>query len=382
MNNTSTAFFQNQKFERFPSKLIEALRTRLAGYESFQFTTDDLERETNASINDITDILKILETEEFLQTMPGTRCPYCHKDLEDEHIEASHCFHCGVDFETEDRWPESYDIYYRTGERGRDVKWILALHGMNTSGKWQQEFSWFLQNLYGYSIPVAIYKYGNIKISPLMRFRQRTYVERLVKNIHRLRDQFTEPHHKVPDVIAHSFGTWLLAKMLMENEDIKVGRVILTGSIIRPDFPWQSLIQRKQVEAVLCHHSIKDCPVKLAHWFIPGSGPSGVSGFNDRGNVFHIGETDFGHSDYFEDDRLAAQVINKWTPFLTRPINALKGLADPDPGIRKWTPSKLRFISQFLLFIFLLAQTLLVLGAVPALVTGYKEIFKYFYSSL
>jgi serine/threonine-protein kinase len=57
-----------------------------------------------------------------------------------------------------------------------------------------------------------------------------------------------------PDIIAHSFGTWLVGHALESNPDIQVGRVVLTGSILRPDFNWKEHMPSGQVEAVLNHY--------------------------------------------------------------------------------------------------------------------------------
>lgn len=376
MNNLKHNNIQWEEFACYPQKLIEIIQGLFKSTDPFELTIQWLKNKTGVDATIIEKVLEILVKKGFFQIKHAFRCPICGKDLEDKDINAPECIHCHTDFGAQNCHPESYLIYFRDGERSRDVKWILSLHGMNTSGRWQQEFSWFLQNLYGYSIPVAIYKYGNIKLSPLLAFRHRTYLKRLVRNIHRFQNKFEQEQQKKPDVIAHSFGTLLLAKVLMENEDIKVGRVILTGSIIPPDFAWRPLIERGQVEGVLCHHSRKDFPVKIAHWFIPGSGPSGVYGFNNKKNVIHIEEKQFSHSDYFEDEHLANQVIKKWTPFLTLPESALKKMVQHNPSEKSWKPSRLRFLTQFVLSILILSLLLLALGAIPASVMGYKEIIR------
>jgi len=376
MQTTNPNKINWQNFDSYPGALIKSLQRRFESTDPFELTIHQLEDETKAPEKKVQEVLEKLRENDFLKTIQCYRCPFCETELVEDQIHAPECPHCDTNYESENRYPEPYLIYYRRGKRGRDVKWILTLHGMNTSGRWQEEFSWFIQNLYGHSIPVAIYKYGNIKFSPFLKMRQRFYAKRLIKNINRLCEEFEKPHHKRPDVIAHSFGTWLISKVLKENPDIKVGRIILTGSIVPPDFSWKTLIHREQVQAVMCHHSKKDFPVKISHYLIPGSGPSGVRGFNDRENVIHILEDDFGHSDYFKDENLSGQMRGKWASFLTRPADSLKSLADEYPQLENWKPSRWRLLTQFLLNLIILLLFVLFAAGIPAILIGYKEIWQ------
>ncbi len=230
---------------------------------------------------------------------------------------------------------------------------------MNTQGVWQEEYTWRLARLYEYSVPVAIYKYGNIKVSPFIPGRRRHFTRRLIKN---LKQYSTETHEggygDRPDVIAHSFGTWLLYKALLTDGSIKVGRVVLTGSIIPPNFGWKELIDSGQVQAVLCHHAAKDIVVRLAQYGISEAGPSGYRGFNDREYVVHKLEPTFGHSDFFSPGNLSNVIENVWGPFLSHPISALSTLNENRPGFAEglWHPSRWRFVTR-------LAMNMILMGA-------------------
>ena len=45
-------------------------------------------------------------------------------------------------------------------------------------------------------------------------------------------------HSPFPHVVAHSLGTYLTGHMLNEDEDIRFGRVLLTGCVLDRSFPW------------------------------------------------------------------------------------------------------------------------------------------------
>lgn len=225
--------------------------------------------------------------------------------------------------------------YTRAGVERRVVDWVLALHGMNTRGAWQESFSWLVSISYGYMIPVNIYKYGKIVAPVLGRKRHDALRRRLEARIGRASEDTAgivlDPR---PDVIAHSFGTLLLGKALHENHRIKVRRVITLGCILRPDFDWATLVERGQVEAVLNNYGTADGWARRAHAAIPDAGPSGACGFGRyddkwpleyRGEagtvVFNVPATGFRHSDFFEDDgepptKLRTQFAKVWKPFL------------------------------------------------------------------
>lgn len=226
---------------------------------------------------------------------------------------------------------------YRNGKpRTDDVRWVLLLHGMNTTGAWQEELNWRLGRLYGYSVPVAIYKYGVVRPGAVLRFRQKALARELARKIEVLTGEAEgSGFGGKPDVIAHSLGTWLFAEALLSNPSLQVRRVVLLGCIVRPDFDWESLRKSHRVKEVLCHYSRKDFWARIAHYIIPGSGPAGVRGFNDRANIAHKMETTLGHSDYFVPEHLGRNIDEVWKPFLAG-RNAPRDEADAIPWKQSW----------------------------------------------
>ena len=104
-------------------------------------------------------------------------------------------------------------------------------------------------------------------------------------------------------------------------EDLKFGRIITAGSIIRPDFDWDSLIESGRLEAVLNHVGGKDRPVMLAQFAIPGAGPSGRVGYT-ASKAINVCAPTFKHSDFFVTENLRAQIADGglWHDFLTHPL--------------------------------------------------------------
>jgi hypothetical protein len=357
--------------ERFDAALLNDLKQRLSAVETVYLTVGDIRRESIFPVTEIRALLDDMTEAGHLRKVQNRPCPACRKNLDDEEVERLRCS-CGETLR-EDAVPQQVLTYIRDGETLRDIRWAVSIHGMNTPGLWQQDLSWRFAQMYGYSIPVGIYKYGNVKLSPLVLFRQRTHRDRLLAYLHKMRDEMSERYGERPDVIAHSFGTWLLSAALMSDSSSKplqLGRVILTGSIVRPDFNWKALLDAGRIEAVLCHCGAKDVPVRIAQYFIPGSGPSGRRGFNDQSSVQHVNAPTFGHSDCFTSEHLESVMRATWSPFLRRSAKGFGALSSAVEGLPSgnWRPSAFRFLThtiKYALLACLAAFVVLSLASVP-----------------
>ena len=83
-------------------------------------------------------------------------------------------------------------------------------------------------------------------------------------------------------VLCHSNGTYALGHCLQEFQAISVERVALAGSVLPTDYPWSSLIDRKQVLSVRNDCASRDFPVALLCSALRGLGMRdiGTGGFN------------------------------------------------------------------------------------------------------
>lgn len=202
---------------------------------------------------------------------PITDCPGCHINYLEEGEEAIR------------------ELFYRfPGEKSRDIRWMIVIHGMNSRAPWQEEFSWQIANRQRYSAPVLIYKYGWATIEVLLKPLHRRLARQLGMRIRIAIDQAKQSQHpSMPDIIAHSFGTRLFSLVLEDPEfdDLKFGRVITAGSIVRPDFDWYTLIAEGRLEAILNHVAAQDGAVPFAEYTIPGSGPGGQKGYASKKSI-------------------------------------------------------------------------------------------------
>jgi len=125
---------------------------------------------------------------------------------------------------------------------------------------------------------------------------------------------------KRPSIVAHSFGTYLVANCMLKHRDVKFDKIILCGSILPEDFDWSILFGRDQVNCVRNECGHKDVWPGIARKVVPGTGNSGQNGFTFRSTNFKQE-----HFDEFEhSDALVLQHMRtEWFPFLTQPPSGL-----------------------------------------------------------
>lgn len=322
-----------------------------------EFTPSDLPPPERTAV----ELLDRVAADGWLKRDQRPKCPKCDLALTKEAAAQTVCPACsesysrhgGITMET---------VYVRKLAPSRDVDWVVAIHGMNTAGAWQEAFSWHLGTTWGRSVPVAVYKYGFVIAGVIMAWRRRKLHNNLRDKLAALRDEaHAQGFTGKPDVVAHSFGTWLFGHLLMHEltrapeEQLRFGRIILTGCILRPDFDWKKIKDAKLVDDVLNHYGSRDLIVPLAHATIRDSGPSGRRGF-DGNQVLNIRAEGCGHSDLFSIDKFfvngkrfqdctgsACEISHLehsykryWRPFLTIPREELLCLPDRVDPMSMW----------------------------------------------
>ena len=281
------------------------------------------------------------------------RCPNCNFDLSAEQATQTTCPNCVEPF-SDNGGVITETAYIRNLAPSRSVDWVVVIHGMTTTGAWQEAFSWHLATTWGQSVPIAIYKYGFVIAGVIMAWQRGRFQRELRDKLAVMRDEakargFTGK----PDAVAHSFGTWLLGHLLEDElkrkpaEQLKFGRIILTGCVLRPDFDWGEIKEAGLVDDVLNHYGSRDPIVPVAHMTIWDSGPSGRRGF-DGDQVINVRADGYGHSDLFSIEHCVIDgksfqactgvsvkrthlehAYNRyWRPFLTLPRQELRGLPD------------------------------------------------------
>jgi hypothetical protein len=305
------------------------------------------------------------------------RCPEpsCRRIIDSDAIANRHCPYCGTDFRETGDDPVEAVVYCGSTVISRSVPWLIAVHGFNTRGPWQEHFSWRIANRFKYHAPVLIYKYGLVRFGVLFRFRHRMLARRLGQQIrkaiaHARENQIEEP----PDIVIHSFGSQLfrLVLELADFSDLRFGRVIAVGSVIRPDFDWSSLVRDGRIEAVLDLCGRSDWAVPFAQFIIPGTGPGGRHGFTDP-PVINVRNSEYGHSTAFTEAELARNLARGglWDRFLREPLATF---SDPTRFVpNTWSPAHvlLRWLTHAFVVVLLSAVILGLAGLIVLHVFGH-----------
>ena len=198
------------------------------------------------------------------------------------------------------------------------TKIVVTLHGIRTHGQWQKQITPYLAR-YGL-IPYHL-DYGFFGVLsfvlPWTRARRVQWLRG------ELRDLMDRTGAKRVSVIAHSFGTWLALEVLeAENGNLRFDRVVLTGSIVRRDFPWAATLLRKRwAQAVRNERATGDWVVRGAELFArclgtiaPRAGASGALGFRAPPDALHEQVIAGGHSEV-----LNIANYDKWARFIAYP---------------------------------------------------------------
>ncbi|MCL4282144.1 MAG: hypothetical protein KJZ58_07750 [Flavobacteriales bacterium] len=233
---------------------------------------------------------------------------------------------------------------------------------MKSRGEWQERLTWLISTTWGRAIPTAIYKYGFIVPGVVLFWRRNQLRNELRAKLQSFKaDLEAKAIRGNPDVIAHSFGTWLFGHLCLKElkkpaeERLCFGRVILVGCILRPDFDWQTLKQAGIVSDVLNHFGDGDCVVPLAHYTIWDSGPSGRQGFTGT-EVANVRAQGYGHDDLLSMVKklppttereslglrqtfMGSALYKVWRPFLELPSEDLAALSTEHGGGMSWRSS-------------------------------------------
>lgn len=186
---------------------------------------------------------------------------------------------------------------------------IFSLHGIRTGGAWQKADLTRVLSEAGFD-HLAL-DFGFFRALRLLRPAVRR------RQVDWFRDRYTAEmrgRSSLPSVIAHSFGTYIVAEAMRIYPEVCFNQVILCGLIVRRDFPWSKLIDAGRVKRVLNDCGQRDFWAGVVVWAVDDAGPSGVQGFSDTagGRVLQRSHPDWRHSDFFYE----LNYRRNWSPFL------------------------------------------------------------------
>lgn len=195
---------------------------------------------------------------------------------------------------------------------------VITVHGIRTYGEWQNRLQTLLRSA-DPSIDVRTYVYGYFTSAAfLIPFLRRIVVRRFTNSLRQIIQD--NPTARI-DVLAHSFGTHIVGWSLVELQNVaRLHTVILAGSVLRAEFDWAPLLQRKTVARVVNDCGNNDFVLFISRLFVLFTGHAGRIGFiGMMSNSFQNRYFRGGHSHYFQGsvDNNNAFMLRYWVPLFT-----------------------------------------------------------------
>jgi pimeloyl-ACP methyl ester carboxylesterase len=114
---------------------------------------------------------------------------------------------------------------------------VILIHGIRTSAWWGPRVAATFERKTGARvIPLKYGYFDALRLWCPLRICRNGPIERLRREIEGIRERHRESRLIV---FAHSYGTYALSKILLENPYFTFNRVILCGSIIPENFDWR-----------------------------------------------------------------------------------------------------------------------------------------------
>lgn len=184
---------------------------------------------------------------------------------------------------------------------------LFLVHGIQTDGAWQKH----VQEAFRDIPKLNIVDIGYDCVTPAQLaspFRNQP-INKVLWEIRNARRR--EPLARLM-VIAHSFGTYIISRIIAEHPDIEFERVVLCGSIVPRSYKWDLFARNMPRGSILNHVGTRDFYPVLATFSSVGYGASGRLGFNAAAVIDKY--FDYGHSDFFEPDK--EHIRKFWKPFI------------------------------------------------------------------
>jgi hypothetical protein len=209
------------------------------------------------------------------------------------------------------------------------VHLVFLVHGIRDRAAWRAHVAPAIEQpgvevcpcSYGYFDLFRFWWPWNTRLVPL------ALVERQIRG-YKARAE-SKGNHVVMSVIAHSFGTYLISKIMEEATDLSWERIIFCGCIVPESFRWDKVAPRVNPDNVINDVGNHDIWPVMAKLLTFGYGDAGTHGF---GTAVHDRFHDSGHSDYFNGTFPATF----WAPWI-HDGKLVKPATPPEPTkIRGW----------------------------------------------
>lgn len=175
---------------------------------------------------------------------------------------------------------------------------IITVHGIRREQTWYNEFKDLKSFKEISDVKVTIFEYGYLTI---LQFLSPKHRRRVVREFETFYSQNFNPDNP-PNLICHSFGTYVFFKTIQSYKVIKFNKVILCGSILNSKIDWKPFFDSGQIKYLMNDYGVLDNVVPLSG-FIKNCGKSGKIGFvnipQDYDHKFKQRKNYLDHNSYF-----------------------------------------------------------------------------------
>ncbi|WP_339734854.1 hypothetical protein [uncultured Gimesia sp.] len=182
----------------------------------------------------------------------------------------------------------------------RQKEIIVLVHGIRTFANWQPMVKKVLEEIP--QTEVIPIKYGYFDA---FRFWFPLWTRQgCINDIrHQIQEIRSENSDAFISICAHSFGTYAITKILEDNPDFKIHRLVLVGSIVKRSFKWKNV--RSQLDTnVINDYGTRDIWPLLAKCLSWGYGDTGRNAFGR--NRVKDRKHCYSHSEYFNEEFIRA----------------------------------------------------------------------------
>lgn len=197
-------------------------------------------------------------------------------------------------------------LFFTAAETPQRKHIVVLLHGMNTNAEWQEALAEPIRN--STHIEPLVVGYGNfhpVKFWVPVYFR-RGRINKVLTDLKGIRKRNPEADISI---VAHSFGTYIVSKILATCTEIIFHRILLCGAIVDSDYDWSAVSNRFK-EPVVNDIGRKDIWPSMAKSWSWGFGNSGCIGFQN--SLVRDRHFTHGHSGFLN----VRHMQKFWIPYL------------------------------------------------------------------
>lgn len=196
----------------------------------------------------------------------------------------------------------------KTGKKLLNNNSLILVHGIKSRGGWFDRFSKHLEKE---EIDITALYFAKVSVKNLYQNEKtgNLLVEKIEKEYSKLRRRRKDCEISI---IAHSYGSLIVAEALKRHSHLKINSLILLGSIVPREFDFHTLMP-SQIKKILNECGDRDWLPAAAEYWIPGAGSSGTYFFEQTNSlIYNRRIKKCGHSGMLTRERL----IHEWLPFI------------------------------------------------------------------